>query len=73
MRCELGSSRKRRPWRFDPRLLKLALGMWNVTSLLEKEPELVCEVEQFQLNIVRLTSTHGLGSGTSLLERGWTC
>ena len=57
----------------DPRLQKPALGMWNVTLLVEKEPELVCEVEKFRLNIVGLTSAHGKGSGTSLLERGWTC
>ncbi|TWW59340.1 hypothetical protein D4764_06G0008700 [Takifugu flavidus] len=44
----------------------------NVTSLVGKEPELVCEVEKFRLDIVGLTSTHGKGSGTSLLERGWT-
>ena len=55
-----------------PRLLKLALGTWNVTSLVGKEPELVREVEKFWLDIVSLTSTHSKGSGTSLLERGWT-
>ncbi|KAI3375752.1 hypothetical protein L3Q82_004050 [Scortum barcoo] len=38
-----------------------------------KEPELVREVERYcQLEIVGLTSTHSLGSGTQLLERGWT-
>ncbi|TWW63623.1 hypothetical protein D4764_03G0006310 [Takifugu flavidus] len=37
-----------------------------------KEPELVREVEKFRLDIVGLTLTHGKGSGTSLLERGWT-
>ncbi|TWW56001.1 hypothetical protein D4764_09G0010510 [Takifugu flavidus] len=36
------------------------------------EPELVREVEKFRLDIVGPTSTHGKGSGTSLLERGWT-
>ncbi|TWW67270.1 hypothetical protein D4764_02G0003110 [Takifugu flavidus] len=60
------------PWRSDPRLHKLALGTWNVTSLVGKEPELVREVEKFRLDIVGLTSTHGKGSGTSHLERGWT-
>ncbi len=30
------------------------------------------EVERYQLEIVRLTSTHSLGSGTQLLEKGWT-
>ncbi|TWW69208.1 hypothetical protein D4764_18G0000140 [Takifugu flavidus] len=37
-----------------------------------KEPELVHEVKKFRLDIVGLTSTHSKGSGTSLLERGWT-
>ena len=37
-----------------------------------KEHELLCEAEQFRLDIARLTSTPGLGSGTSPLERGWT-
>ena len=30
------------------------------------------EVKKFRLDIVGLTSTHSKGSGTSLLERGWT-
>ncbi|KAI3359409.1 hypothetical protein L3Q82_002912 [Scortum barcoo] len=50
----------------------LAIGTWNVTSLGGKEPELVREVERYRLEIVGLTSTHSLGSGTQLLERGWT-
>jgi len=32
----------------------------------------VREVEQYQLDIVGLTSTHNAGSGTKLLEKGWT-
>ncbi|KAK3574627.1 hypothetical protein QTP86_011543 [Hemibagrus guttatus] len=36
------------------------------------EPELVREVERYWLEIVGLASTHSLGSGTQLLERGWT-
>jgi len=32
----------------------------------------VWEVEQYQLDIVGLTSTHSAGSGTKLLEMGWT-
>ncbi|KAK3553178.1 hypothetical protein QTP86_031753 [Hemibagrus guttatus] len=36
------------------------------------EPELVREVERYWLETVRLSSTHSLGSGTQLLERGWT-
>ena len=30
------------------------------------------EVEQYQLDMVGLTSTHTTGSGNKLLERGWT-
>ncbi len=30
------------------------------------------EVERFRLEIVGITSTHSWGSGTTLLERGWT-
>lgn len=30
------------------------------------------EVERYQLEIVSLASTHGVGSGTQLKERGWT-
>ncbi|KAI3353176.1 hypothetical protein L3Q82_019728, partial [Scortum barcoo] len=39
-----------------------------------KEPELKCGRlrERYRLEIVGLTSTHSLGSGTQLLERGWT-
>lgn len=45
---------------------------WNVTSLLGKEPELAHVVERYQVDIVGLTSTHGLGFGINLLERDWT-
>ncbi|TWW77335.1 hypothetical protein D4764_12G0007250 [Takifugu flavidus] len=33
MHCVLGSGQRQGPWRSDPRLHKLALGTWNVTSL----------------------------------------
>ncbi|KAI3377376.1 hypothetical protein L3Q82_008565 [Scortum barcoo] len=71
VQCGLGSSRvgPRRP---NPWTKTLAIGTWNVTSLGGKEPELVREVERYRLEIVGLTSTHSLGSGTQLLERGWT-
>jgi len=36
-----------------------------------KEPELVREVEWYQLDMVGLTSTHNTDSGTKLLERNW--
>ncbi|KAI3362127.1 hypothetical protein L3Q82_012456 [Scortum barcoo] len=74
VQCGLGSSvvaggpRRPNPW-----TKTLAIGTWNVTSLGGKEPELVREVERYRrLEIVGLTSTHSLGSGTQLLERGWT-
>ncbi|KAI3356522.1 hypothetical protein L3Q82_017729 [Scortum barcoo] len=75
VQCGLGSSRGREPRRPNPWNKTLAIGTWNVTSLGGKEPELVQrEVERYRLEIVGLTSTHslGLGSGTQLLERGWT-
>ncbi|KAI3353846.1 hypothetical protein L3Q82_005060 [Scortum barcoo] len=56
----------------NPWTKTLAIGTWNVTSAGGKEPELVREVERYRLEIVGLTSTHSLGSGTQLLERGWT-
>ena len=55
-----------------PGLQRLTLGMWNVTSLGGKEPELVQEVECYGLDLVGLTSTHSAGSGSKLLDRGWT-
>ncbi|GAA6079479.1 uncharacterized protein LOC115409932, partial [Tachysurus ichikawai] len=72
VQCGLGGSRRQGPRRPNPRTRNLALGTWNVTSLGGKEPELVREVERYRLDIVGLTSTHSLGSGTQLLERGWT-
>ncbi|KAI3356688.1 hypothetical protein L3Q82_003370 [Scortum barcoo] len=73
VQCGLGSSRGRGPRRRpNPWNKTLAIGTWNVTSLGGKEPELVREVERYRLEIVGLTSTHSLGSGTQLLERGWT-
>ncbi|KAK3517159.1 hypothetical protein QTP86_003882 [Hemibagrus guttatus] len=68
----LGSGHGRGPRRPKPWTKNLAFGTWNVTSLGGKEPELVREVERYRLEIVRLASTHSLGSGTQLLERGWT-
>ncbi|KAK3557951.1 hypothetical protein QTP86_003867 [Hemibagrus guttatus] len=70
--CGLGSSHGRGPRRPKPWTKNLAFGTWNVTSLGGKEPELVREVKRYRLEIVRLASTHSLGSGTQLLERGWT-
>ncbi len=60
------------PGHADTQHHRLVLGMWNITSLAGKEPELVQEVEQYQLDIVSLTSTHSTGSEIKPLERGWT-
>ncbi|KAK3537553.1 hypothetical protein QTP70_013786 [Hemibagrus guttatus] len=72
VQCVLGSSHGRGPRRPKPWTKNLVFGTWNVTSLVGKEPELVREVERYRLEIVGLASTHSLGSGTQLLERGWT-
>ncbi|KAK3561363.1 hypothetical protein QTP86_030661, partial [Hemibagrus guttatus] len=70
VQCVLGSSHGRGPRRPKPWTKNLAFGTWNVTSLGGKEPELVREVERYRLEIVGLASTHSLGSGAQLLERG---
>ncbi|KAK7925178.1 hypothetical protein WMY93_007488 [Mugilogobius chulae] len=72
VQCVLGGGRGEVPRRPKPCAQSLALGTWNVTLLARKDPELVQEVERFRLDIVGLTSTHSLGSGTITLERGWT-
>ncbi|KAK3571507.1 hypothetical protein QTP86_012853 [Hemibagrus guttatus] len=72
VQCVLGSGHGRGPRRPKPWTKNLAFGTWNVTSLGGKEPELVREFERYRLEIVGLASTHSLGSGTQLLERGWT-
>jgi len=55
--CELGGRWRWGPWLVDPWCCKMAVGMWNVTSLDGKEPMLVREMEQYQLKIFGLTST----------------
>ncbi|KAK3506799.1 hypothetical protein QTP70_028368, partial [Hemibagrus guttatus] len=49
-------------------------GFWDMECHLTggKEPKLVREVERYWLEIVGLASMHSLGSGTQLLERGWS-
>ncbi|KAI3358350.1 hypothetical protein L3Q82_014788 [Scortum barcoo] len=75
----LGGRSRRGPWQPDPQLTKLVLHVGTSvhgtsTSLVGKEPELVEEVERFQLDIVgpHLGHTFCTGSGTKILERGWT-
>lgn len=45
--CMKGNRQERRP-RSPAWLRRLALGTWNVTSLVGKEPELVWEAERYQ-------------------------
>ncbi|TWW76634.1 hypothetical protein D4764_12G0000240 [Takifugu flavidus] len=78
VQCGLGGGPRRGPWRSDHRLWKLAFGTWNVTSLAGKELELVGEVEHYRLDMVGLTSTHIISSGTQVLEGldtllRWSC
>ena len=47
------------------------MGNWNVTSLKEKEQELVWEAEQYHLNIGRVSSTKCCGSDTAELNKDW--
>ncbi|KAK3562875.1 hypothetical protein QTP86_011117 [Hemibagrus guttatus] len=58
----------------DPKSLKGRYRRGVFKSILTggKEPELVREIERYRLEIVGLASTHSLGSGTQLLERGGT-
>ena len=72
VRCHLGDGGSRRPRPTRTGRQRLALGKWNVTSLWGKELELVQEVERYRLDLVGLTSTHSVGSGTMLLDWGWT-
>lgn len=51
--------------------LKLAVGTQNVPSLVGKEPQCVCEVEGYRLDIVGVTSMYCTGSGTHLLASCW--
>ena len=68
----MGGSGGDGPQRPRPGLQRLALGTWSVTSIGGKESELVREVERYRLDLVGLTSTHSIGSGSKLLDRGWT-
>ncbi|KAI3369266.1 hypothetical protein L3Q82_007517 [Scortum barcoo] len=74
VQCGLGSSRGRGLDDPIPGTKTLAIGTWNVTSLGGKEPELVREVERYlpARDSRAHLHAHSLGSGTQLLERGWT-
>ena len=59
-----GQVSRRRPW-------TLAAGSWNVTSLRNKQDELVDEAKRYRLDIVGVSSTKRHGSGTKDLQEGW--
>ena len=50
--------------RVGPNCRDLAIGNWNVSSLTGKEQELVCEAQQYRLDVVGISSTKRRGSGT---------
>ena len=54
-----------------PKHWDLCMDNWNVTSLNQKEQELVLEAEQYHHEIVRLSSTKCHGSDTVDLNEGW--
>lgn len=49
------AGKRQDPWSSDPWLTKLALGAWNMTSPVGKEPELLEEVERFGLPDLNLS------------------
>ena len=49
----------------------LAIGNWNVLILTRKKQELVCEAQQYRLDIVGISSTKRRGSGIVELNGGW--
>ena len=57
--------------RVGPNCRDLSIGTWNVLSLTEKEQELVCEAQQYRLDIVEISSTKRRGFGTVELNGGW--
>ena len=57
--------------RVGPNCRDLAIGNWNVWSLTGKKQELVCEAQQYRLEVVVISSTKRRGSGTVELNGGW--
>ena len=57
--------------RVGPNCRDLAIGNWKVSSLTRKEQELVCEAQQYRLDVVGISSTKRRGSGTFELNGGW--
>ena len=66
----MGAAHRKRT-RVGPNCRDLAIGNWNVSSLTGKEQELVCEAQQYRLDVVGISSTKRRGSGTVELNGGW--
>ena len=66
----MGAAHRKRT-RVGPNCRDLAIGNWNVSSLTGKEQELVCEAQQYRLDVVGISSTKRRGSGTVELNDGW--
>ena len=49
----------------------VAIGNWIVSLLTGKEQELVCEAQQYRLDIAGISSTKRQGSGTVELNDWW--
>lgn len=49
----------------SPQQSRLAFRTWNIAFLVRKKPATVHEVERYRLDIVGITSTYSLDSGTS--------
>ena len=67
---QMGAAHRKRT-RVGPNCRDLAIGNWNVSSLTGKEQELVCEAQQYRLDVVGISSTKRRGSGTVELNGGW--
>ena len=67
---QMGAAHRKRT-RVGPNCRDLAIGNWNVSSLTGKEQELVCEAQQYRLDVVGISSTKRRDSGTVELNGGW--
>lgn len=56
-----------------PQPSRLAFRTWSIDFLVRKKPATVHEVERYWLDIVGITSTHSLDSGTSSRRGAGLC
>jgi len=62
----LGDSKSACKWKS----CRMLVGKWNITSLTEKEHELVAEAKRYSLDVVSISSTKPHGSNTVELDDG---